>query len=224
MNTFRYDMHVHTSETSPCGKVKASILANMYKKSGYQGIVITDHYTRQYFGPFAWIGWERRIDRFLRGFKFAEDEGRKIGLSVIMGMEIRFNENHNDYLVYGIDEAFLKENRELYKLGLSGFRSLIKDREILIYQAHPFRRMITPADPLLLDGVEVFNGNARHDSKNHMALSFAKGYNLKMISGSDFHRMEDLGRGGIATCEPINTSQELVRMLKEGKVSQLLGM
>ena len=41
-------------------------------------------------------------------------------------------------------------------------------------QAHPFRTGLTREDPALLDGVEVFNGNARHDSHNDDALRFAR--------------------------------------------------
>jgi hypothetical protein len=33
-------------------------------------------------------------------------------------MEIRFPENENDYLVFGLDESFLFEHTYLYKLGL----------------------------------------------------------------------------------------------------------
>ena len=36
--------------------------------------------------------------------------GDELGLDVILGAELRFPENDNDYLVYGIDEAWLRAN------------------------------------------------------------------------------------------------------------------
>ena len=49
MAKYYYDTHVHTDESSACGKVPGRQAARLYKAAGYQGIVITDHYTRKYF-------------------------------------------------------------------------------------------------------------------------------------------------------------------------------
>ena len=47
MAKYFYDTHVHTDESSACGKVPGRQAARLYKAAGYQGIVITDHYTRK---------------------------------------------------------------------------------------------------------------------------------------------------------------------------------
>ena len=222
MSFYKYDTHVHTSETSPCGWVSAAELVHLYKDAGFHGIAITDHYFDGFFEALGDMSWEEKVDNYLKGYKIALSEGKKIGLNVILGMEIRFGSNPNDYLVYGIDEEFLKENRELYNLDLSRFRDLIRNKPILMYQAHPFRPYIVPADPELLDGVEVHNGNPRHNSHNEKALEFAKKYGLKELSGSDFHQYEDLARGGIIVTEPVNSSGDFVGILSENKVADLI--
>lgn len=150
------------------------------------------------------------------------EEGNKIGLNVLLGMELRFNDDPNDYLVFGIDESFLKENAELYNLTLGQFKKLAASNNLLIYQAHPFRPFMIPGDPELLDGIEVFNGNLRHDSKDAKAMEYALKNNLKLISGSDFHEYEDLARGGIVASELVNSSKDFVRMLKENKVVEII--
>lgn len=224
MKAFKFDAHVHTSETSPCGKIKGSELVHLYKKAGYSGVIITDHYHDGFFeGLFnSKVSWEEKVDSFLRGYLSAYNEGRKIGINVILGMEINFAPFDIDFLVYGIDETFLKENEKLYSLNLGTFRELIRDKEVLLYQAHPCRPPITPADPALLDGVEVYNGNPRHTSGNKPAYAFAVENKLKMISGSDFHEAGDLARGGIILPENVDNEKDLLQMLKNDGILGLI--
>ena len=49
MTIYKYDIHTHTSEVSPCGKVEAEKVVELYKEAGYTGIVITDHYYEGFF-------------------------------------------------------------------------------------------------------------------------------------------------------------------------------
>lgn len=222
MSTYKYDLHVHSDETSPCGKVKAADVVKMYKKAGYSGIVITDHYFDGFFEDLADMSWKEKVECYLEGYRNAYAEGLKSGLKVILGMELRFDENFNDYLVYGIDEQFLLEYPELYRLDLQSFRELIEGSEILIYQAHPFRSEVVAADPELLDGIEVYNGNPRHNSMNDRAAEYASEHGLLEISGSDFHQVQDLARGGVLFSELIETSDQLVAALKSQKIEGLI--
>ena len=138
------------------------------------------------------------------------------------GMEIRFHDSPDDYLIFGIDEEYLLNNPKLYNHTLKSYRDSIKGQDILIFQAHPFRPACLPAEPGLLDGVEVFNGNPRHNSGNDMAYAFAEEYGLLMISGSDSHRVEDVGRGGIILQRPVKSIHDLVSMLKNREPMELI--
>jgi predicted metal-dependent phosphoesterase TrpH len=224
MNKYKFDAHIHTSETSPCGRIKGSEMVHLYKKAGYSGVIVTDHYHDGFFEALfdSNVSWEERVDCFYKGYLSAYNEGKKIGINVILGMEINFAPFDIDYLVYGVDEIFLKENEKLYYLNLGTFRELIKNKDILLYQAHPYRTPITPADPSLLDGVEVYNGNPRHVSGNKPAYEFAVKNKLKMISGSDFHEIGDTARGGILLPENIDNEKDLVQILKNDKIFGLI--
>lgn len=222
MSLFLYDTHVHTSEISFCGKVNAKKLVRLYHKAGYHGLVITDHYCREYFEYLGPLKWEEKISLFLKGYHIALDEGMKLGMKILLGIEIRFDENFNDYLVYGLDEDFLYRNQKLYKLNLETFFKLTQNTSLCIYQAHPFRMYITQADPQYLHGIEVYNGNPRHNSNNQLAYEYAKRHGLKMISGSDFHQVEDLARGGIALAKAPSSSEELAQILMEEEELKLL--
>lgn len=202
-NTYKYETHFHTAQTSFCGKVPAKQAVRLYHKAGYTGIVVTDHYFRGFFDMQLFCSFDRKIDMYLKGYKLALAEGRKLGIDIHLGMEICFEENANDYLVYGIDEAFLRKHKKLYALTLKQFRELTAGQGIVIVQAHPFRPHMVPAPSSLLDGVEVYNGNPRHNSSNHLALKYAQENNLIGLSGSDFHQPQDVARGGIMTNEKI---------------------
>lgn len=202
-NTYKYETHFHTAETSICGRVPARQAVRLYHRAGYTGIVVTDHYYRGFFDMHFLSSFDRKIDKYLKGYKLALAEGRKLGIDIHLGMEIRFDENANDYLVYGIDEAFLRRHKRLYALTLKQFRELTADQGIVIVQAHPFRPGMIPASALLIDGIEIFNGNPRHDSSNHLALQYAQENKLTGLSGSDFHQPQDAARGGILTYEKI---------------------
>lgn len=222
MSKYKFDTHVHTKETSVCAQVEAREVVRLYKNAGFEGIIITDHYYESFFQSIEKPSWEDKIDCYLRGYKNAVDEGTKIGFTVLLGIELRFLENANDYLVYGLTEEFLKENPELYKLGLKSFKELIEKKDILIFQAHPYRPRMVVADPRLIHGLEVFNGNPRHESKNDKALLYAKEHGLMLSSGSDFHSVEDLARGGIAFSKKITSSKEFVQEMKNTEVNELI--
>ena len=215
---YKYDMHVHTAETSHCGKVNAKVLIHMYKNAGYTGVVITDHFHKFFFQDYQKYTWEERMNYYLKGYRNALKEGKLNEVDVFLGMEIRFLDSPNDYLVYGVTEDFLLNNQNLHKHNLKSFKELIKKYNMLIYQAHPFRPEQNPDTPHLLDGIEVYNGNPRHNSRNDMAYDFALEHNLKMISGSDFHQPEDLAKGGIIFCEKINNNNHLIEILKKDTI------
>jgi hypothetical protein len=107
-------------------------------------------------------------------------------------------------------------------MGLKGFKQYVEGKDILVFQAHPYRVGLTVSDPSLLDGVEVFNGNPRHNSRNGLAFTFAKNNNLRMLSGSDFHQIEDLARGGIAVSEDIDDAERMFEVIKENKSIELI--
>jgi predicted metal-dependent phosphoesterase TrpH len=218
---FKYETHFHTSETSPCGRVKAEEAVRIYQRAGYSGLVVTDHYFGGFFENHPFMSWNKKIDLYLAGYRKALAEGQRLGLDIHLGMEIRFNENANDYLVYGFDEAFLREQRKLYRLTLKEFRELTTDKGIVTIQAHPFRPCMIPAPPELIDGVEVYNGNPRHDSSNHLALQYAVDNKLKMLSGSDFHQPQDAAKGGILVEDRIKVN-DFALVLLQNKISELL--
>ena len=65
-----------------------------------------------------------------------------------------------------------------------------------------------------IDGIEVFNGCQDEVSRNDKALEYGESTNKILTSGSDFHRIDDLARGGIITKVEIKNIKQLVEILK----------
>mgnify|MGYP000853096569 FL=1 len=107
-------------------------------------------------------------------------------MDILLGMELRFDDGPEDYLIYGFEEDFLYRNPYLNRLTLASFRDRIRkeDSDILIFQAHPFRKGLKTASLDLLDGVEGFNGNPRQISHNDEAFAFCLAGGLYLSSGS----------------------------------------
>ena len=49
---YPFEMHFHTDEVSPCGNVPAAEAAAAYRREGYAGVVVTDHYAAYNFARF----------------------------------------------------------------------------------------------------------------------------------------------------------------------------
>lgn len=215
------ELHFHTSESSPCGRVSAKKGMAMYKEAGYDGIVVTDHFSRDVHGRRDGREWKRVVDLFLKGYGQAKKEGEKLGLRVYLGMELRFPHDENDFLVYGLDEEYLMSHPWLYEKELYQVYKEMNQAGIEIFQAHPFRGSCSPAKPEYLSGVEILNGNPRHDSHNDLAGDWAKQHGLRGICGSDFHQVEDLTGTGIRVPVLPESEKELARILKSGEFTMV---
>ena len=211
---FFLDTHIHTKEVGPCGQVDTPTLISLYKKAGYDGLIITDHLSSLCPIMQTSLPWKQKIDSFFTGYNFAKYFGEKVGITVLPGFEITFTNNPNDYLVYGVTKEWLYEHEDIYTTNIEYFSNLIvNSTDAVIIQAHPFRKNLTPQKPPLIHGMEVYNGNPRHDSQNHEAEIFAEKHNLIPTSGSDFHQPEDCARGGMILKKPIFHIGDFIEVL-----------
>ena len=103
MKEYLYDPHTHTAETSKCGHLPAAEVVDRYAGHGFSGLVVTDHLHPEYLSRIDTDhNWDHVIDHYLAGYRASKARGDELGLDVILGAELRFPENDNDYLVYGI--------------------------------------------------------------------------------------------------------------------------
>lgn len=208
------ELHAHTNEVSPCADLPASEVAERYIAAGYSTVMVTNHYTKGYFADRT-EPWEKQADAFVSGYR-AMKEYVGDRLNVLLGCELRFAENNNDYLIIGVTEEFLREYPRLDQLSLRTFSPLARENGMLVVQAHPFRNGMVVMDPSLLDGMEAFNGHRGHQSRNDIANAWAMRHHLIRTSGTDFHHPHQTPLAGIYTDEPIADMQTLLSVLKSG--------
>ena len=215
------ELHCHSSETSSCSKVGGSQLADMYKARNYHAITIMDHYFKGFFNKLGDVSWQEKTNIFLSGYRNAKKRGGEIGLNVILGIELRFHDNFNDYLIFGIDEQFLYNNPELYNYSAKDFSEFAKDNNLLFIQAHPFRNRMVIINHDLLDGIEVYNAHPSHNSRNYLAeLAHEKQSEKRRFiatAGSDCHHPGHEGNAGIISGTLPSDSIELASVLMEQK-------
>ena len=212
---YKYELHAHTKEVSRCGAISVKELIEEYKKAGYSGIVLTDHDSPITFNLGEFFNKKKALDHYLKAYREAK-QYETDDFTILLGMELRFYATVNDYLIYGITEEMLYELPFLLKTYIRKASRLLRERGCLFLQAHPFRKLITRANPKYLDGVEVFNAKSTKE-ENDNSLKWAEENNIKIhTSGSDCHRETGVGLGGIITQEPIKTNKDLLRILKSG--------
>ena len=218
---YKYEMHSHTSECDRDASLSGKELVNLYKDAGYSGMVITDHYIERFYTMWfpeevKGLTHEQQVSRWLKGFRTARKEGEKIGFTVLPGAEVRFDNLPNDYLLYGIHEDFFYTVPRLNELkNLEELLSILP-RDVCVVHAHPFRDGMIVARPDGLFGIEAYNGGT-DEFRNYIAKLFANHYGVAMTSGSDIHNKKRLAKGGIMTERRIETSEDLISVLRSGE-------
>ena len=156
-----------------------------------------------------------RSEHYLKGYREAK-KYETDDFSVLLGIELRFFLNGNDYLIYGVTEELVRNMPFLLPMYLKRTSAFFRKHGCVIIQAHPYRPYIYRANAKYLDGVEILNGKSTKE-ENEKALKWAERKKLKIrTAGSDCHRVSGAGLSGIITKEPIKTNDDLLRILRNG--------
>jgi predicted metal-dependent phosphoesterase TrpH len=216
MYNHKIETHLHTCTVSKCGHLNAKTLIPAYKEAGYEGICVTDHYNRNTV-DYLKLDLSRKdglLEQFLRGYDEMCEEGAKYGIRIYRGAELRFDECENDYLFYNWPDDLLRDMDKIMKMSIVEFSRLARETDAFLFQAHPYRKKCTPAIACYLDGLEVYNGNPRHDSHNERAREYADQFGLIALAGSDCHQTPDIACAGICTEELPANDAELVSLIR----------
>ncbi len=201
---FVIDLHLHTFPASPCASDSVDAMIEEAKRIGLQGVCLSDH-------NYVWSADAVRALREKHDF-----------------LVLRVNEivtEQGDMLVFG----FYEDVQGIIKL--SELKKQVAAVGGFIVAAHPFRGFLTfGADDVGLtsekamaremfkwvDGVETLNGKVT-ETENGLAQNVANGLGLPATGGSDAHDVSTVGLYATAFEQIINSEEELLAALKEGK-------
>ena len=219
---FKYETHLHTSPASRCARASVRESLEFYKKMGYDGVFITNHFVNHLYPD---VPYEEKIDMYFADYEEGAALAEEIGIKVFCGVEMDYHGSH--FLVYGLDKDWYKMHPELRGLECKQMLETFVEAGAFVIHAHPYReaKFIDHIRlfPRNVHGVEVVNGNLG-DLGNKMGDFYAEGYNLLKTAGTDNHVAGETHRvAGIGFETPIESVDDYAEKLKagEGKIFTL---
>ncbi len=215
MALYKYETHLHTSETSKCGASSGADYARHFKALGYTGIFVTDHFLTGNTTVPDGLPWAERIALFCHGYDVTAQAGRAVGLDVFFGWEHNYGWAH--YLTYGLGKDWLLANPDLLDWDLLHYCNRVHADGGSVIHAHPFREHVDIVQliPGHVDAVEVLNGG-RGDAYNRHALDYANSFSLARTAGSDIHSITSKRRCGIASPRRLRDARDYIRTIQSG--------
>ncbi len=203
----KFDMHCHTKEGSPDGKVPVEEFIDILMENGYDGMLVTDH--DSYNGYRAW----RRNPVCQRNQNF----------TVLKGIEY-------DTIDAGHILVIMPEDVKLPILELRGLPV-----QFLIKIVHKHGGILGPAHPCGVKYMSIFNTRNHRDrpeiieqfdfiegfnaceeqESNDRAQEIAAEYGKPAFGGSDAHKLDCIGLGATEFAGEITTESDLIALVKE---------
>lgn len=219
---YKYQLHLHTTPCSFCGRTTPEELAETLHNGGYTGCVITNHFMRGNTGIDRSLSWNDFVAQYEKDYLECKKAAEKYDLDIIFAVEEGVGDGL-EILCFGITPQFLYDNPQLQNdNSVKTWYEALHKFGALCIQAHPYREKpyIKKAGVLPLeyiDGIEVFNFFNTPEC-NLRAEQFADTHpDLILTSGADSHDGGSVCvRSGIETNTRIKNEEDLVGVLKSG--------
>lgn len=217
---YKYEVHMHTAQSSACGRTPGREYIEKFMEKGYDGIIITDHFFHGNTAANRALPWDEFVDEFCRGYEDAKAEGDRLGFKVFFGWEE--SQGPDEYLIYGLDKAWLKAHPEIRDADHTQYLKLVHEGGGTVVGAHPFRERayvdVVKLHPFQCDAMEVCNfGNPPY--QDILAYNFCKDRGIIMTSGSDIHNVTSIETtgAGMVFDEPLTSSKDYGDRVRSGK-------
>ena len=220
-----YELHMHTAETSRCGRSSARDMVASYAKKGFSGVVITDHFINGNSYARDPETWKEKMDVYLKGYLAAKEAEKDFDIQVYFGVEYtHMGGNGEDYLLLGLKpENLYHELENCDRWSIEYLCDQVHALGGIVIRAHPYREAGYIAHPgierpgLNIDAIEVFNFGNRTDTFNLKAQALALRENMPWTAGSDAHHVDDTAKAFVGFDEKPEDYAELCEMIKAGK-------
>lgn len=219
---YLWETHLHTAESSGCGRASAKDMIKAYHQAGYQGVIITDHFLNGYSAASRSASWHQRIDTVFAGYQAAKRTGDALGIIVLAGVE--YYVKGADFLVYGLPISFYIDQSDLCRISIETFTARVHEAGGFLSQAHPYREAAYIKETVekrwdLVDAIEVINGShaVSQRSFDNKALMLCLEHHLLQTAGSDAHSMDRVATAALCFEYPITSEEEFLCALRTGE-------
>ena len=224
---YKYELHMHTSESSKCGHCTIGEIIHRYWELGYTGAVIANHFYRGNTCIDRELPWEEFVEQYSRCYYEGQKIAEELDFDLLFGVEEGYG-GGKEFLVYGIEPQFLKDRPQLRGATLEVWSKEVREHGGFLAYAHPFRTRAyiensrEIPDVSLVDGIELYNyGDNQEDQEK--ALEIFGNSSKVLIAGSDKHGVNFEDANGILLPRRARTGTELVSYLKTKNFSIALG-
>ncbi len=213
------DLHSHTKAISHCCKISAENTIIKAKELGFDGLGIANHYVKSYFTDEGYSEW---IEKYIAEWNNCEALGKKYSLKIFKAIEVTMEYDYSLHmLIYGADEAFLRNNPLLCDKTLPELYGICKQNGCALVQAHPFRNGSTIQDTSYLDGLEI-NCHPKYGNSYYKRIMLEARLNgLAVTVGCDYHADSARALGGSYLPDSIETDRDLADYILTSKAFNL---
>jgi len=218
---YKYETHLHTAPVSKCATASIREHLEVYKKLGYDGIFVTNHFLDGSLNIDKTRPYEERLNFFYSDYEEGVKIGKELGIKVFCGIETNYG--GADFLVYGLSKEWYLKNPQIMDMSKREQLEFYMENGALVIQAHPFREAgyidHIRLYPRSVHGIEVMNAT-KPDFENEMAKIYAKHYGLIEFAGTDNHHVnEDKHKlAGMESERPILDEEDFVNAVKNGEM------
>lgn len=203
----KLDMHCHTKEGSPDGKVGLTENIEILKQKGYQGMLITDHDSYKAYRFYQKLSPKPEDFLVLKGIEYDTiDAGHML---IVMPTDVKLPILE----LRGLPVVLLIEIVHHYG-GIIGPAHPCGEKFLSIFNT--LRGRLADIIYRKFDFIEGYNACEDADS-NLRAMRLAKEHDLPCFGGSDSHKPDSVGLGYTILQENIASETDLIDYIRSGK-------
>ena len=179
------DLHAHTSAISHCCKIPAPEVIRQAKEIELDGIVLTNHYTKNYVKDNDALSFAKK---YINEYEYAAQCARDADFKLFFGIEVTMEQYPSVHmLVFGVAPGFCLAYPDMYDYDQETLYRIVHEHGGTLVQAHPFRNGTHVLDIRYLDGIEINCHPYYNLSYSAELTKIAKETSLILTCGGDYH-------------------------------------
>ena len=193
----KIDLHVHSSERSPCGKASEQAQIRAAIKAKLDAMVFTDHW--QFVAP-------EHLERL---------NEQSAPFRIFGGIEVVAD--GEDFIVLGVRDAMLNKSGFTY----AELHALVRQHDGFIALVHPFRyhdNIQADIDRFRPDAIEIRSTNTPSSAEKRIRAVAAR-LQIPTLCNSDAHDTNAFGKYFNMLDQTPNDERELIALLRSSKIS-----